>query len=113
MHIGVAFRIWANDNNNQYPTNFAEMHNELANTINFDGDIPLDSFEMVNVGKVNDTYPQAAAARERTPRQSPFGGWERTYLLGDGSVQTATSPDGNFDAWEQSNFANSFPSPGQ
>jgi hypothetical protein len=111
--IGVAFRVWANDNNDQFPTNFAQMHNELANTTNFNGDISLDSFEMLNVGKVNDTFPQAAAARERMPRPSPLGGWERVYLLADGSVQIAHSPDGNFDDWEQGNYVNSFPTPSQ
>jgi len=110
--IGVAFRIWANDNDGHYPTNFAEIHNELGDTTNFNGDVPLDSFEMVNVGKVNDHYPQAATARELTARPSPLGGWERVYIMADGSVQLATSPDGSFDAWEQSNFANAFPSPG-
>jgi RNA polymerase sigma factor (sigma-70 family) len=109
--IGVAFRIWANDNDGHFPTNFADCSNELGKQTNFFGDVPLDSFEMVNVGKVNDTYPQGAAAVERAPRQSPLGGWERVYLLGDGSVQVAKSPDGNFDSWEQSNYANSFPSP--
>jgi RNA polymerase sigma factor (sigma-70 family) len=113
MHIGVAFRVYSNEHNDQFPTNFTQIPNELGNVTNFDGDVPLDSFEMVNVGKVNDTYPQGAAVREQSPRQSPLGGWERVYLLGDGSVQTANSPDGNFDAWEQSHFANSFPSPGQ
>jgi hypothetical protein len=107
----VAFRIWANDNDGHFPTNFADCSNELGKQTNFFGDVPLDSFEMVNVGKVNDTYPQGAAAVERAPRQSPLGGWERVYLLGDGSVQVAKSPDGNFDSWEQSNYANSFPSP--
>jgi hypothetical protein len=107
--IGLAFRIYATDNGNQWPTNFAQISNELGNVTNFNGDVPLDSFEMVNVGKVNDTFPQAAAARERTSRPSPLGGWERVYLLGDGSVETATSPDGNFDGWEQSHYANSFP----
>jgi hypothetical protein len=111
--IGTAFRIWANDNGDQYPTNFAEIHNELANTTNFTGNIPLDSFEMVNVGKANETYPQAAEVRERAPRRSPLGGWERVYLMCDGSVQMAYSPDGNFDAWEQSHYANSFPTPSQ
>jgi len=111
QEIGVAFRIWANDNNNNnFPTNFADCSNELGKQTNFFGDVPLDSFEMVNVGKVNETYPQGAAVVERTPRQSPLGGWERVYLLGDGSVKVATSPDGNFDAWEQSNYANSFSS---
>ena len=47
------------------------------------------------------------------PRRSPLGGWERVYLMCDGSIQMAYSPDGNFDAWEQSNYANSFPTPSQ
>ena len=110
--IGLAFRIFANDNN-RFPTNFAECSNELAHVTNFTGNVPLDGFEMVNVGKVNDTYPQAAEAREQTPRLSPLGGWERVYILGDGSVQTAHSSDGNFEAWEQTNYVNAFPAPSQ
>jgi RNA polymerase sigma factor (sigma-70 family) len=102
--IGTAFRIYANDNNGLYPTNFAECANELGNVTNFSGGLSLDSFgfELVNAGKVNESYPQAIAAREQVPRPSPLGGWDRVYLYGDGSVQQASSPDGNFDAWEQS-----------
>jgi len=101
--IGVAFRIYANDNNDQYPTNLTECNNELGNITNFYGDIPLDTFEMVNVGKVNDKFPAAISARELTPRPLPSGGWERVYLLGDGSVQLAAAPDKNFDTWEHDN----------
>jgi RNA polymerase sigma factor (sigma-70 family) len=101
--IATAFRIYEYDNNNQFPTNFAQIHNELGNTTNFDGNIALDSFEMVNVGKASSTYPQAVSARERTPRPSPLGGWERVYLMADGSTKVANSLDGNFAAWEQSN----------
>ena len=107
--IGTAFRIYANDNNDQFPTNFLELHNELAGQTNFFGDVPLASFEMVNVGKASDRYPQAVAARELTARPSPLGGWERVYLRCDGSVDTAYAPDGNFEDWEEKNYANSFP----
>jgi RNA polymerase sigma factor (sigma-70 family) len=99
--IGVAFRIYANDNDNQFPTNFAQCSNELAKTTNFFGDVPLDTFELVNAGKVSDQLPWAFLFREQTPRQSPDGGWSRVYGLADGSAQEATSPDGNFDTWEQ------------
>jgi len=99
--IGIAFRIYANDNNNQFPTNFAQCSNELAKTTNFFGDVPLETFELVNAGKVSDQLPWAFMFREQTPRQSPEGGWSRVYGLADGSVQKATSPDGNFDTWEQ------------
>jgi RNA polymerase sigma factor (sigma-70 family) len=101
--VGTAFRIYANDNNGLYPTNFAECANELGNVTNFSGGLSLDSFgfELVNAGKVSPRYPQAIAVREQAPRPSPLGGWDRAYLYGDGSVQQASSPDGNFDAWEQ------------
>jgi len=111
--IGTAFRIYANDNNDQFPTNFAECSNELAGQTNFFGDVPLAIFEMVNVGKAGDRYPQAVAARELTARPSPLGGWERVYLRCDGSVDTAYAPDGNFEDWEEKNYANSFPTPNQ
>jgi RNA polymerase sigma factor (sigma-70 family) len=110
--IGVAFRIWAGDNNNQFPTNFAQCSNELGNVPNFSGNIPLETFELVNPGKANTSYPRAIAAREGTPRPSPFGGWERVYLLADGSVQRAASDDANFDAWEQAN-TDPIPAPSQ
>ena len=45
----------------------------------------------------------AVMLRERLPRQAPDGTWTRLYGLADGSVQTATSYDGNFDAWEKVN----------
>jgi RNA polymerase sigma factor (sigma-70 family) len=99
--IGVAFRIYANDNEGRFPTSFAQCSNELAKTTNFFGDVPLDTFELVNAGKVSDQLPWAFIFREQTPRLSPDGGWSRVYGLADGSAQEATSPDGNFDTWEQ------------
>ena len=99
--VGLAMRIFSGDNANQFPTNFDQMTAELNGTTNFPGNIPLDSFELVNAGRVNLDYPQMIASRERVPRQRPDGTWERVYLLADGSVQTETSPDGNFDAYEQ------------
>ena len=99
--VGLAMRIFSGDNANQFPTNFDQMTAELNGTTNFPGNIPLDSFELVNAGRVNLDYPQMIASRERVPRQRPDGTWERVYLLADGSVQTETSPDGNFDSYEQ------------
>ena len=100
--IGVAIAKWA-ANNSQFPSNLADVHNELADTTNFEGNVPLDGFELLNVGKLEQNQLSMATARERIPRQSPDGGWERIYLIIDGSVDVATSPNGNFDSWEQSN----------
>jgi len=36
-------------------------------------------------------------------RQMPDGAWQRIYLFADGSVQTATSYNGDFSGWERAN----------
>jgi len=100
--LGIATRIYASDHQGQYPVNFKQMIDDQEITTNdFPGNISMDAFEMVNVNRVNDQYPQMIEMRERTPRQRPDGAWEREYLLADGSVQTQDSKDGNFDAYEQ------------
>jgi hypothetical protein len=103
--IGTAFRIYANDHDDRFPTSFNMIQNELGGTTNasgnFPGNIPLTSFEMVNVGTATDRYPLMFAAREKNPCQNPDGSWQRMYLLADGSVQQLGSSDGDFDAVEQ------------
>lgn len=97
--IGLAMRIWANDHADVLPTDLLSVTNEM-------GDIPInlrDGFELVNVGKATLNNPESILARERAPRRNPQGGWERAYVLCDGSVQRVNSPEGNFDGWEQPN----------
>ena len=106
--VGLAMRIFAGDNNDQYPTNFNQILNVLGTT-NFPGNISLDALELVNIGVANEKFPQMIASRERVPRQKPDGSWERIYLLADGSVQTQTSQDGNFDAYEKQQQQASLP----
>jgi len=105
--LGIAMRLYLTENNNQYATNFDQLTNDLAGFA-VDGKpdkapIELDAFEFVNAGLVSSDYPQMVMLRERVPRRTPDGKWERAYGLVDGSVQTATSYDGNFDAWEKAN----------
>jgi len=108
---GIAMRIYQHDHQGMFPTNFAQMTEELDGKNNIGG-VPLDSIEFMNAGRVDERYPQMIALRERFPRQNPAGGWQRNYLLADGSVQTESSPDGNFDAFEQQQ-AQLGPPPGQ
>ena len=96
--LGLAERVYAGDNNDQFATNFDQMTNELSSYYN--GPL-LTNVDFVNVGMVNDQYPQMIMFRERNPRQAPGGAWHREYGLVDGSVQTAISPDDNFNAWEE------------
>jgi RNA polymerase sigma factor (sigma-70 family) len=99
--IGLAFYNYAEKNNNQFPTNLAQLTNELGNAPNFGNGMTLDNFEMVNAGKASDASAWSILLRERNPRQSPQGLWQRVYLMSDGSAQVAIAPDGNFDTWEQ------------
>jgi RNA polymerase sigma factor (sigma-70 family) len=112
--IGLAMLMYADDNNGSYPTNLFQLTEDTGhgqgylgstNFTEFLGDVKLDGFELLNLSVPNphDKHPQMIALRERVPRQTPDGKWQRIYTLADGSVQTATSNDGNFDAWEQQN----------
>jgi RNA polymerase sigma factor (sigma-70 family) len=96
--FGLASRLYAGDHHDQYATNFDQMKDQLGPAYT---NLPLESFEFVNAGLVNDTLPDKIIFRERTPRQKPGGGWTRIYCLADGSVQTITSADGNFDFFER------------
>jgi len=102
--LGLAMRIYAGDNNNQYATNFDQLKNELGGVTNFPGNISLDAIEFVNAGLVNETMPDMIIFRERQPRRNPSDGpsWQRIYGLADGSVQTIYSDDaGTFDSFEK------------
>lgn len=44
--------------------------------------------------------PHLLILRERKPRRMPDGGWSRAYGFLDGTADMATSPDGDFSAWE-------------
>ena len=108
--LGLAMRLFANDNGGQFPTNIDEqlknsLPRSLPNWGNFYG------FDFVNAGVVklnlqDQTFfehSNTVQLRERLARQAPDGTWNRVYGFVDGSVQTAASYDGNFDAWEKAN----------
>ena len=97
--LGLAIRMYAGDHKDQYATNFDQMLKEIREI--FSGDVELDRFEFVNAGLVNETMGEILTFREKTPRQTPGGKWERGYTLANGSVQMIESLDGNFDEFEK------------
>ena len=108
--VGLAMRIWATDNNGMYPTNLDQMTNELSlhpdasGHINFElRNVDLFSFEYPDVNGIVQDHPNAVAGRERLARQAPDVTWQRIYLFADGSVQTASSFNGDFSGWEKAN----------
>jgi TolA-binding protein len=93
--IGLAFRVWAGDNQEKYPTTFNVMSNELSTTkilvcpsdkqrASFAG-MPFAGFEnamssyQLSVQPDDQTYPECIIAKCPT---------HHNYLLADGSVQT-------------------------
>jgi RNA polymerase sigma factor (sigma-70 family) len=108
-YLGLDMRIYAGDHGNQFPTN--DSLYQLAK--DYDGNTNLlqgiPAIEYLNIGAAKFIsedkleYPNMMMLRERIARQAPDGTWRRVYLFADGSVQTATSYNGNFDAWEKAN----------
>ncbi|HET7625248.1 MAG TPA: sigma-70 family RNA polymerase sigma factor [Verrucomicrobiae bacterium] len=120
-YLGLDMLLYAKDHNNQFPTSLYshEFLKKYESNPNLLRDIP--AIEYMNGGEVKfvsnvasgDTveHPNMVLLRERIARQSPDGTWRRLYLFADGSVQTATSYDGNFDAWEKANTYSPSPNP--
>ncbi len=98
--IELAMKIFANDNNGTFPTNLIQVVGDSKELPPSWTNI-IDNFELVNVGMTDGQYPQVISIREKTPRQTPGGKWERVYGLADGSAWNETSDDGNFITFEQ------------
>jgi RNA polymerase sigma factor (sigma-70 family) len=105
--LGLDMRLYAGDHDNQFPTNSLYKLAVDYGQTNLLHNIPPLDFINVGLTKLNSQnqpdYPSMVLVRERLARQAPDGTWSRIYLFADGSVQTATSYDGNFDAWERAN----------
>ena len=100
--VGLAMLVFSTDHENQFPTNLVQIKHELGDSFAIGG-IDLFAFEFRNIGAQRLDHPNMVELRERLARQAPDGTWQRIYGFADGSVQTATSYDGNFDAWEKAN----------
>jgi RNA polymerase sigma factor (sigma-70 family) len=105
--LGLDVFLYAGDNNGQLPTNSLYKLAEANDQTNLLKDIPAIEYINANIvtldpkGKFD--HPNLVIMLERIARQSPDGTWHRLYGFADGSVQTAISQDGNFDAWEKAN----------
>ena len=110
--LGLAMQVFSTSHDNQFPTDFDQLTNELGNGFYINGKatnmftingIDLGTIELVNAGVPRPAPPNMIELRERLARQSPNGIWYRVYGFADGSVQIASSNDGNFDTWEAAN----------
>lgn len=100
--LGLALHVFSENHANQFPTNLAQLSEQLGGSFSING-IEIFAFELINPGTEGLVHPNAVVLRERLSRQVLDGSWQRIYTFADGSVQTALSYDGNFDAWEKQN----------
>lgn len=112
--LTLALQTYANAHNGQYPTSLEDASAEIEQVASSS---PLDpsQFEVLFKGSMAELSnpSQAIILRERSvhPRRDGQPGFTRCYGFGDGHSEIRTSPDGNFDAWEQEHQPNLKPAP--
>ena len=94
----LIMRVFADNHENRFPT-----EGELIQQLRQESSHSIGDFEYVEPGAGWQKHPNAVVLRQRIVQQTVNGTWERIYAFADGSVQTALSNDGNFDAWEKIN----------
>ena len=96
----LAMILYANDNQDQLPTNFDQ-------TTAYLGNLPvaatnLNQFEIVYHGSLsNVANPASAILVQSTQPWIVNGRWTKVYGFVDGHSETHSDPNGNFDDWEK------------
>jgi prepilin-type processing-associated H-X9-DG protein len=105
----LAFIMFADDNQQQFPTNFAQASPYLMNNM----EQIETNFDMVYQGSTtNIANPSGAIVfKEKQAWQMLDGKWLKTYGFADGHVETHTEANENFDHWESQHTA--LPPPNQ
>jgi len=94
----LAFIMFASDNQQQFPTNFAQAAPYLK-----DGIEQIETnFDIVYQGSItNIANPSTTIVlKEKQAWQMISGNWVKTYGFADGHAETHRAPGGNFDDWE-------------
>jgi len=95
----LAMVMFANDHQDQFPTNFDQAAPYFGNssiTTN------LNNFEMVYHGALSNVAdPSSAIVVRSTQPWMQNGKWSKAYGFADGHSEIHSVPDGNFDEWEQ------------
>ena len=105
----LAFVMYANENQQQFPASF-----DQAAPFFKEGLAPIEmNFEIVYVGSITNITNAAGTIvlREKHASQTLDGQWRKTYGFADGHAEIHTEPDGNFDEWESQRMIP--PLPGQ
>ena len=95
----LAMILYANDNQDQFPTNFDQAKSYFGNS---GGPTNLNDFEIVYRGPVSNLANPSSTIVVRTIQPWMANGkWRKTYGFADGHSEVHSDPNGNFDEWEQ------------
>ena len=100
--LGLIFRLYASDHNDQFPTNFEALAPYFEKQkLSLTGTNDIDLFYQGSLAELgtNADQSQIIVFRDRQTWAGPDGKSTRVYGMADGSVQTMESED-NFQAWE-------------
>jgi prepilin-type processing-associated H-X9-DG protein len=99
----LAFHLFASENRDTFPASFDEAQSFLPKAALADTNFTTGQFEILYRGPIsNITSPALTVVlRQKQARQNHGGRWSRTYGFADGHCEVASSPDGNYDAWEK------------
>jgi hypothetical protein len=112
----LAFHMYANDNQGQFPTNFDQslpyLPEEAKSEMNLKPGqflpgtpkygLTPDRYEILYHGAINALTAPAATIviGEKEPWQNEDGSWSRAYAFADGHSEIHKAVDGNFGPWE-------------
>lgn len=105
----LALMLFANANQDQYPTNLAAASQYLKEG---DMDQIASNFDLLAPASTTNITNNASTIvlREKQAWQSPTGNWLKTYGFADGHVEIHSEPTDNFDNFEQGRILSQQPS---
>ncbi len=97
--VVLALTMFADDNQNQYPTNFAQASRYMKGDYM---DQLQTNFDLVYQGSTASitNWSDTIVLRSKQAWQTADGMWRKAYGFADGHAQIHSEPDGNFDTWE-------------
>ena len=102
---GLLFLMFADDNTNDFPTNFDQVARYIGNT-NF-ARVFGSEFEIVYHGSRADISNASSAivVQEREAWPTYDGKWAKVYGFADGHARMVTEPNNDFTGFEQQHLA--------
>lgn len=102
---GLLWHMFADDNNNQFPTNFEQVARYIGNT-NF-AQVFSNEFEIAQVGSLTGISNPSSAIiiQEREAWPTYDGKWAKVYGFADGHSELVTKPNDDFTGFEQQHRA--------